>query len=342
MAPARHARRGPASDQAWSDRPNASPRRLGRPAASARLPKPTPSSQLIVGGAIPGARVSPRARPAAGCPPAALTGAHIRRGRGRSAEACSRGRRDVPRRAHPPPKRWRPHSAIGCNGVFCSSCDDENSAQVCGVSPSFKRNSSTRRDLPMPGSPTTSANWPSPLDARSQRRRKRSSSSSRPTSGVRARAPQRRAAARAHDPKERRPARARLSAHARRDPRRRKPGHLTLHASRDQDRPRLGQRLHARGDIGRIAKDFSGRIHHHRPALDADAGDKLRRARTGVLAIEFGERALDGQRGANGAFGIVLLRNRVAEQTPSARRRASWRHVRPFASPPPRRRRDRR
>jgi hypothetical protein len=40
---------------------------------------------------------------------------------------------------------------------------------VCGVSPSLKRNSSTRRDLPMPGSPTTSASWPSPLSARSQR-----------------------------------------------------------------------------------------------------------------------------------------------------------------------------
>jgi hypothetical protein len=89
-------------------------------------------------------------------------------------------------------------------------------------------------------------------------------------------------------------------------------GHLI---SRDHDRPRLGQRLHARGDIGRIAKDFSGLIHDHRPALDPDAGDELRLARTGVLAFEFGERAVNGERGANRAFGIVLLRDRVSEQS---------------------------
>ena len=108
------------------------------------------------------------------------------------------------------PNRWRPHSAIGCKGVFCNSCDDDHSTKVCGVSPSFKRNSSTRRDLPMPGSPTTSASWPSPLTARSQRRRKRSSSSSRPTSGVSAPGAEASpAAARAHDPIKRRPASAR-------------------------------------------------------------------------------------------------------------------------------------
>ena len=33
------------------------------------------------------------------------------------------------------PKRWRPHSAIGCSGVFCNNCDDDHSTQVCGVSP---------------------------------------------------------------------------------------------------------------------------------------------------------------------------------------------------------------
>ena len=35
-----------------------------------------------------------------------------------------------------PPKRWRPHSAIGCSGVFCKSCEQLHSTQVCGVSPS--------------------------------------------------------------------------------------------------------------------------------------------------------------------------------------------------------------
>ena len=90
------------------------------------------------------------------------------------------------------PNRWRPHSAIGCSGVFCNSCDDDHSTQVCGVSASRARNSSISRDLPMPGSPTISTSWPSPERARSQRRASRSSSSSRPTSGVSARAPPRR------------------------------------------------------------------------------------------------------------------------------------------------------
>ena len=39
-----------------------------------------------------------------------------------------------------PPKRCRPHSAIGCSGVFCRSCEQLHSTQVCGVSlePSVK------------------------------------------------------------------------------------------------------------------------------------------------------------------------------------------------------------
>ena len=32
-------------------------------------------------------------------------------------------------------------------------------------------------------------------------------------------------------------------------------------------------------------------------------------ARVGVLAVQFGERALDGERGANRALGVVLLRD---------------------------------
>ena len=136
--------------------------------------------------------VSVRGPPARGYRPAARAGAHIRLGRGRSAAECSRGRRGAVRRAASAPNRWRPHSAIGCSGVFCKSCDDDHSTQVCGVSPSRARNSSISRDLPMPGSPTIWTNWPSPFVARSQRRLRRSSSSSRPTRGVSARAPPRR------------------------------------------------------------------------------------------------------------------------------------------------------
>jgi hypothetical protein len=91
-----------------------------------------------------------------------------------------------------PPKRARPHSAIGCSGVFCSNCEDVHSTQVCGVSASRARNSSISRDLPRPGSPTISESCPSPRRARSQRRASRSSSSTRPTSGVGEREPPRR------------------------------------------------------------------------------------------------------------------------------------------------------
>ena len=91
-----------------------------------------------------------------------------------------------------PPNRWRPHSAIGCSGVFCKSCEQLHSTQVCGVSRSRAWNSSMSRDLPIPGSPTISTNWPSPCRARSQRRISMAISSSRPTSGVRWRCPARR------------------------------------------------------------------------------------------------------------------------------------------------------
>jgi hypothetical protein len=83
-----------------------------------------------------------------------------------------------------PPNRWRPHSAIGCNGEFCRSCEQLHSVQVCGVSRRRVCSSSTRRDLPYPGSPTIRTNCPSPCRARSQRRISMAISSSRPTSGV--------------------------------------------------------------------------------------------------------------------------------------------------------------
>jgi hypothetical protein len=64
----------------------------------------------------------------------------------RSASRCSAGA--------PVANRNRPHSAIGCKGVFCRSCDALHSTHVCGVSANREWNSSTSRDLPRPGSPT--------------------------------------------------------------------------------------------------------------------------------------------------------------------------------------------
>ena len=71
------------------------------------------------------------------------------------------------------------------------------------------------------------------------------------------------------------------------------PGCLTLHAGGDHYRSRFGEALNARGDIGRVAEDFPAPVDHHRPAVDADPGDKLGATRAGVPAIEFGERALN-------------------------------------------------
>ena len=59
-----------------------------------------------------------------------------------------------------PPNRARPQPRTGCSGVFCKSCDELHPIDECGVSPSCARNSSTSRDLPMPGSPTINTNCP--------------------------------------------------------------------------------------------------------------------------------------------------------------------------------------
>ena len=57
------------------------------------------------------------------------------------------------------------------------------------------------------------------------------------------------------------------------------PGDLTLHLRRDQDRARLGQRLHARGNVGDVSIDF--------PAASRTAGPDSRpmRATSSGLAV---------------------------------------------------------
>ena len=52
-------------------------------------------------------------------------------------------------------------------------------------------------------------------------------------------------------------------------------GDLALHPRGHEDRPGLGERLHARGDIGRVAKHLARGIHHNSAGLDADAGDEF-------------------------------------------------------------------
>ena len=92
------------------------------------------------------------------------------------------------------------------------------------------------------------------------------------------------------------------------------PGGLPLHARGDEHRPRFGRRLHPRRDVGRLAENFARGVDNDRAALDADAGGKLGRAGSGVPGVEVGERALGRERRAHGAFGVVLLRLRIAEQ----------------------------
>ena len=92
------------------------------------------------------------------------------------------------------------------------------------------------------------------------------------------------------------------------------PGRLPQHARGDEHRPRFGRGLDPRRDVRRLAEHFAGGVDHDGAAFEADAGGKLGRARSGVPGVEAGERALDGERRAHRALGVVLLRLRIAEQ----------------------------
>ena len=81
-----------------------------------------------------------------------------------------------------------------------------------------------------------------------------------------------------------------------------------------EDRARLGGALDSRGDIGRVAEHFTGCVDHHLPGIKADPRLKLRGASAGVSGVDFDKRALDRERGAHRALGVVLLRVRIAEQ----------------------------
>ena len=71
-----------------------------------------------------GAKLCRRGRVEPGCPRAARAEAHVRLGRGRQARnVSSRSARRCSAGASKASKRCRPHSAIGCSGVFCSSCE---------------------------------------------------------------------------------------------------------------------------------------------------------------------------------------------------------------------------
>ena len=92
------------------------------------------------------------------------------------------------------------------------------------------------------------------------------------------------------------------------------PGGLSLDRGGDEDRTGLGGALNPRGDIGRFAEHFAGRVDHHLPGIEADPRGKPRRALAGVSGVDFDKSALDRERGAYRALGVVLLRMRIAEE----------------------------
>ena len=92
------------------------------------------------------------------------------------------------------------------------------------------------------------------------------------------------------------------------------PRDLALDVRGHKHRARLSRGLDARGDIGRVAEDFTRRVDYDRPGVQPDPRGKLGRALACVPGVEVGERALNGERGAHRAFGVVLLRLRVAKE----------------------------
>ena len=91
-------------------------------------------------------------------------------------------------------------------------------------------------------------------------------------------------------------------------------GDLALHPRCHDDRAWLRQRLHPRRNVGRIAVNLARRIDHDRSGFNPDAGVKRWLASLSILAVHRGERPLDRERSPRRAFGVVLLRHRIAEQ----------------------------
>ena len=91
-------------------------------------------------------------------------------------------------------------------------------------------------------------------------------------------------------------------------------GSLPLDGGCDEDRARLGGALDPRGDIGRVTEHFARCVDHHLPGIKADPRGKLRGAFAGVPSVDLDKGALDRKRRPHGAFGVVLLRVRIAEQ----------------------------
>ena len=171
-----------------------------------------------------------------------------------------------------PPKRWRPHSAIGCSGVFCRSCEQLHSTQVCGVSrePGMKFLDQARftQARLADDQHQLAVTLPRPLPAPHQHGDFLVAADERREMALPGAAS---AAAGTNEPEQHhrlRHALERMCAALLGDE---QAGDLALHPRRDHDRARLGQRLHPRRDVGDIAVNLARRIDHHRAGFEADA-----------------------------------------------------------------------
>jgi hypothetical protein len=92
------------------------------------------------------------------------------------------------------------------------------------------------------------------------------------------------------------------------------PCDLALNIHGDQHRTWLGRGLNARRDVRRVAKHLSGRLHDHRPRLDADTSGQLSGVLGRIPRVDIRKAALDRQRSSHRPLGVVLLRLRIAEE----------------------------
>jgi hypothetical protein len=91
-------------------------------------------------------------------------------------------------------------------------------------------------------------------------------------------------------------------------------GDLALHRRCNQNRAGFRQGLHPCRGVGHVAIDLARRIHHYGAGFEADAGPEFRLSDISILAVQAGQSPLDRQRCARGALGVVLVRERIAEQ----------------------------
>ena len=204
-----------------------------------------------------------------------------------------------------------------------------------------------RRDLPIPGSPEISTTRPSPAFACCQRRSSRSSSSSRPTSGV---ASERSASKRLTTPLSPTTRQARCGSA--------KPAsgcgpRSSISNSAPICRrvlsamtsvPGCGQRLQPGGEVRRLADDpallrrarADQIADHDEPAGDAEPHVQRLRRR------EPADRVDDGEPGADRPLGVVLMRLADSRNRSARRRPCTWRQNRRSGRPCRRRSGDRR